>query len=103
MDKLIRSIPDEDAEVLQQQAKASGLNLESYMRLKLIEIAKQIRERQEREEEQAWEALIKSPRGQRTLQKLLAKAREQIAAGETVEGGFGDDEKQTHEEYNNII
>jgi plasmid stability protein len=40
MDKLIRNIPDDVAELLKKQAKAKGLTLEAYMRLILIEAAK---------------------------------------------------------------
>lgn len=40
MDKLIRNIPDDVAKILKQQAKASGLTLEAYLRLKVIELAR---------------------------------------------------------------
>ncbi|HKF36725.1 MAG TPA: hypothetical protein VKB35_07455 [Ktedonobacteraceae bacterium] len=40
MNKLIRNIPDDVAEILKAQAKAKGLTLEAYMRLILIEVAK---------------------------------------------------------------
>ncbi len=40
MNKLIRNIPDDVAELLKEQAKAKGLTLEAYMRLILIEAAK---------------------------------------------------------------
>jgi len=40
MNKLIRNIPDDVAEELQEQAKAKGLTLEAYIRLILIETAK---------------------------------------------------------------
>ena len=40
MNKLIRNIPDDVAEMLQNQAKAMGLTLEAYIRLILIEIAR---------------------------------------------------------------
>lgn len=41
------------------------------------------------EEEQEWEDLVRSPHGQRALQHLLSEARQQIAMGQTREGGFG--------------
>jgi plasmid stability protein len=40
LDKIIRNIPDDVAEILKAQAKAMGMTLEAYMRLKLIEAAK---------------------------------------------------------------
>jgi plasmid stability protein len=40
MNKLIRNIPDDIAEILKAQAKAKGLTLEAYMRLVLIEAAR---------------------------------------------------------------
>lgn len=40
MDKVIRNIPDDVAELLKKQAKASGLTLEAYIRLKLIELVR---------------------------------------------------------------
>jgi plasmid stability protein len=40
MNKLIRNIPDDVAELLKAQAKARGLTLEAYMRLILIEAVK---------------------------------------------------------------
>lgn len=50
MDKLIRGIPDDAATILKEQAKASGLTLEAYLRLKLIELAKEIKMSQEAKE-----------------------------------------------------
>jgi hypothetical protein len=43
----------------------------------------------EEAEEQEWDALVHSPRGQRAFQHLLEEARQQIAMGTTREGGFG--------------
>ena len=40
MNKLIRNIPDDVAEILKVRAKTLGLTLEAYMRLILIEAAK---------------------------------------------------------------
>jgi plasmid stability protein len=40
LNKLIRNIPDDVAEVLKKQAKEKGLTLEAYIRLILIEAAK---------------------------------------------------------------
>lgn len=40
MNKLIRNIPDDVAQVLKEQAKAVGMTLEAYIRYKLIEIAR---------------------------------------------------------------
>lgn len=40
-------------------------------------------------EEREWEKLLSSPRGQRTLDHLIAEACQQITAGEIEEGGFG--------------
>jgi plasmid stability protein len=40
MNKLIRNIPDDVADLLKKQAKEKGLTLEAYMRLILIEAAK---------------------------------------------------------------
>ncbi len=46
-------------------------------------------ETDEEREEQEWDKLLSSPRGQRTLDYLIAEARQQITAGEFEEGGFG--------------
>ena len=40
MNKLIRNIPDDVAQVLKEQAKSIGLTLEAYIRYKLIEMAR---------------------------------------------------------------
>jgi len=39
--------------------------------------------------EREWDAIMRSPKGQETLRKLVAQAREEIARGEVEEGGFG--------------
>jgi plasmid stability protein len=49
MNKLIRNIPDDVAEVLQEQAKAKGLTLEAYIRLILIETAKKLSDRDKKQ------------------------------------------------------
>jgi hypothetical protein len=40
VNKLIRNIPDDVAKVLQEQARAKGLTLAAYIRLKLIELVR---------------------------------------------------------------
>ena len=50
MNKLIRNIPDDVVTVLQEQAKSMGLTLEAYIRLKLIELAKQVETKRTDEE-----------------------------------------------------
>lgn len=49
MNKLIRNIPDDVAEVLQEQAEAKGLTLEAYIRLILIETAKKPSDRDKKQ------------------------------------------------------
>jgi hypothetical protein len=41
MNKLIRNIPEDVASALEDQGQALGLNLEAYIRMKLIELARQ--------------------------------------------------------------
>lgn len=38
-------------------------------------------------EEREWDALVGSPQGQETLERLAAEAREEIARGDVEEGG----------------
>lgn len=44
---------------------------------------------EEQQDEQEWDAIMRSQKGQATLRKLVAEAREDIARGAAVEGGFG--------------
>ena len=44
---------------------------------------------EEQQDEQEWDAIMRSQKGQATLRKLVAEAREDIARGEVEEGGFG--------------
>ena len=39
--------------------------------------------------EREWNAIMRSPKGQETLRKLVAQASEEIARGEVGEGGCG--------------
>jgi hypothetical protein len=39
-------------------------------------------------DEQEWDALVSSPQGQETLERLAAEARAEIARGDVEEGGW---------------
>lgn len=53
------------------------------------EIAVRMRDMlRELEEERKWEQALRSPVGQQRLARLIAEADEEIAQGETEEGGF---------------
>lgn len=41
-------------------------------------------------DELEWDEIVRSPRGQQTLARLVAEADEEIARGEVEDGGFGD-------------
>ena len=47
-------------------------------------------------DEQEWDAIVGSPRGQQILAKIVAEAREDIARGETEEIG-------RHEAYDKLV
>ena len=44
-------------------------------------------------DEMEWDAIVSKPQVQQSLRRLAAEARQQDAAGETEEGGFGRYEK----------
>ncbi len=66
-------------EEMQQQTEATQRDLAQRIHAWL----------EEERDEQEWDAIIQSPKGQDTLRKLVAQAREEIARGEVEEGGFG--------------
>lgn len=53
------------------------------------DVQRQIAELVKRElEEREWDALVGSPQGQETLERLAAEARDDIARGEIEDGGW---------------